>query len=456
MSIIIAGKEYPFTTIQLGLRYNNLTELPHSIERLTNLTNLDIGRNELTHLPDFIGQLTNLTELYIGCNKLTLLPHSISQLTNLTQLNVSYNKLTHLPDSIKRLTNLTKLYINFNELTYLPHSIGQLTNLTNLNMDLNKLTHLPDSIGQLTNLTELYISNNKLTELPHSIERLTNLTKLHMSDNKLTYLPDSIKRLTNLTSLDMSHNKLTHLPDSIERLTNLTELYINNNKLTHLPIQLVNLTQCDMYYNNNPIEYIPLPLRRFLNRQKNVTTGVYNDTQNVHDHNIQESIKNSIYSIMNDKLTIDNDVVNQQIVEDNILKSGVKQQLSEYITDNQVHSNYQITFQELLNCVWQRITTHKDSNEIKKILNNEMQDGLCKCYTGRLSRLVNCLNGFYHDIQIKIHDNQQIGNIILLIKNKLETEEGINIEQWKKEVEKELIEREYKTEEIEEWLEFID
>ena len=85
-----------------------------------------------------------------------------------------------------------------------------------------------------------------------------------------------------------------------------------------------------------------------------------------------------------------------------------------------------------------------------------MQDGLCKCYTGRLSRLVNCLNGFYHDIQIKIHDNQQISNIILLIKNKLETNGELNIQQWKAQVQKELIERQYKTEEIEEWLEFID
>ena len=85
-----------------------------------------------------------------------------------------------------------------------------------------------------------------------------------------------------------------------------------------------------------------------------------------------------------------------------------------------------------------------------------MQDGLCMCFTGRLSRLVNCLNGFYDDIEIKIHDNQQIGNIILLVKNKLETYEGIDIELWKQEVEKELIEREYNSEEIEEWLEFID
>ena len=159
---------------------------------------------------------------------------------------------------------------------------------------------------------------------------------------------------------------------------------------------------------------------------------------------------------MNDKLTINNDTVNQQIVEDQILKSTVKQQLSEYITDDQVHSNYQITFQELLTNVWQRIVTHTDSLEIKKIMNTEMKDGLCKCYTGRLSRLVNCLNGFYDDIEIKIHDNQQIGNIILLIKNKLEINGELNIDEWKTEVMKELIERQYQPTEIQEWLQFID
>jgi Leucine-rich repeat (LRR) protein len=267
------------------------------------------------------------------------------------------------------------------------------------------LTQLPDFIKRLTNLIELYISNNKLTQLPDSIGQLINLTYLGIYNNKLTHLPHSISQLTNLTQLNVSNNKLTPLPDFIKRLTNLTYSNISSNKLTQLPIQLVNLTRCVIYYGDNPIEYISPPLRRFLNRQKTVATGVYNDSQNVHDHNIRESIKNSIYSIMNDKLTIDNDTVNQQIIEDDILETTVKQQLQEYINDDQVHSNYQITFQELLNCVRQRIVTHKDSLEIEKIMNTEMKDGLCMCFTERLSRLVNCLNGFYDDIQIKIHDN---------------------------------------------------
>jgi Leucine-rich repeat (LRR) protein len=502
MSIAIAGKQYPLSTTELVLTKNRITCLPSFIKKLTNLTYLnisfnnlkqlpeyvlplsitylDINNNRLTVLPNFIGQFIHLKFLNISFNHLTCLPNSIKYLTNLTILCISHNKLkkclpdsivqliklTHLdvehnrlkqlPNSIGHLTNLTYLGIKHNQLTQLPNSIGQLNKLTSFNTEYNRLTCLPNSIGKLTNLTRLEIGFNYLKCLPNSIEHLVNLNYLHINDNELRYLPNSIGKLTNLRNLGVHDNNLTYLPHSIGQLTNLTQLYINRNQLTHLPIQLINLRHCYFYHNGNPIEYIPPPLRRFLNRQRNITTGVYNDTQNVHDHNIQESIKNSIFNIMNDKLKIDNDTVNQQIVEDTVLETTTKQQLQEYITDGQVHSNYQITFQELLTNVWQRITDHKDSNEIKKIMNIEMQDGLCMCFTGRLSRLVNCLNGFFDDIKIKIHDNQQIGNIILLIKNKLETDEGIDIEQWKSEVMKELKEREYKTEEIQEWLEYID
>jgi hypothetical protein len=52
-------------------------------------------------------------------------------------------------------------------------------------------------------------------------------------------------------------------------------------------------------------------------------------------------------------------------------------------------------------------------------MNIETNDAQCKCFTGRISRLVDCLNGFNTNIKINISDNEQIGNIIILIKNQL-------------------------------------
>ena len=50
------------------------------------------------------------------------------------------------------------------------------------------------------------------------------------------------------------------------------------------------------------------------------------------------------------------------------------------------------------------------SDEIFDVMNIEMNDSLCKCFTGRISRLVNCLNGFDDNIKINISDNEQTYN----------------------------------------------
>ena len=51
----------------------------------------------------------------------------IEKLKNLTKLNISYNNITELPESIGNLTNLTDLNIGSNKLTKLPNWIGNLT-----------------------------------------------------------------------------------------------------------------------------------------------------------------------------------------------------------------------------------------------------------------------------------------------------------------------------------------
>ena len=94
-------------------------------------------------------------------------------------------------------------------------------------------------------------------------------------------------------------------------------------------------------------------------------------------------------------------------VSDEVIEQ-IKEQLIEYSNESSVHSNYEITFNDLLLNIWQRIQNHKDSTEIKKVLNQEMKDGLCKCYTGRMSRLVNSLNGFCTDVEVNISSNEQI------------------------------------------------
>jgi len=55
----------------------------------------------------------------------------------------------------------------------------------------------------------------------------------------------------------------------------------------------------------------------------------------------------------------------------------------------------------------------KEQVEIFKILNQEILDTNCRCFTGRMNHVINCLNGFSPLVVINIKDGEQIGNIIL-------------------------------------------
>ena len=85
-----------------------------------------------------------------------------------------------------------------------------------------------------------------------------------------------------------------------------------------------------------------------------------------------------------------------------------------------------------------------------------MKDAECKCFTGRMNRIINCLNGFSSYVKINIQDSEQIGNIIFIVKEQLEKEENYTVEMHKKTIIKELKERNYSDDIISEWIGFIE
>jgi hypothetical protein len=107
------------------------------------------------------------------------------------------------------------------------------------------------------------------------------------------------------------------------------------------------------------------------------------------------------------------------IINDTILTEQTKRLLFEYATCKDVHTTLNITFEELLLYVFDRIEQNEHKDEIKRLLNIEMDESVCKCFTGRISRLVNCLNGFDPLVSINISDTEQISQIIILVRNEL-------------------------------------
>ena len=252
--------------------------------------------------------------------------------------------------------------------------------------------------------------------------------------------------------LNISNSNINSLK-KIENLVNLTELYCSSNQLTSLNEieNLVNLRRCE--YQNNIINHIPPNIVRILNRFQN-GQNIYNDGQNVHNHNIQESIKKSVNNILKIKPTITD--TTDLILNDTILTNETKEILMEYKNSKDIYSALNITFEELLLYVFNRIEINDHKDEIKQVLNAEMIDSVCKCFTGRMSRLINCLNGFDLLVNIGIADNEQIAQIIEVVKVGLKRENKYELKLHKELVREQLIERTIDNAVIEEWVSHIE
>src|SRR5690606_14087962 len=156
-----------------------------------------------------------------------------------------------------------------------------------------------------------------------------------------------------------------------------------NNQLTSLPTeigQLVNLRELNI--NNNPIDFIPPQVQRLINRL-NHGQGIYQDQQSVHNSGIQESFRKTVNRLSQQKPAQFN--LLEEILASK-LKQETKTSLVEYSEDKNVHFHLQLTFKEILTFVWNRIRVHPDRLEILKVLDSEMQDALCMCPTGRITR----------------------------------------------------------------------
>jgi Leucine-rich repeat (LRR) protein len=372
---------------------------------------------------------------------------------------LNINRLGQKNDGHTLMEPDSLLTYHYNMETALQHiQLSKETNATILNLSYLGLQELPVELFKLSSLTKLGLGHNQLVNIPKEIGQLSSLTELYLTDNKFVNIPKEIGQLSSLTTLDLNNNQLVSLPKEIGQLISLTNLYLWNNHLTSLPIELIQLKQACIYYSSNPIEYIPPNLLRFLQRKRNDYQKVYSDGQNVHNHSIQDGISKSINYIMNQKPILTENQLSDFIIQNTILNEITKQLLMEYSDNPDIHSRFGLTFSELLLNVLSLIEDqhHENKEVIFNIMNQEMADAQCKCFTGRISRLVNCLNGFDPNIIIQISNSEQIGNIIGLIQRQLEVTGTYLTQTHKDLVRKELLERGYDDKVINDWVDAIN
>ncbi len=290
----------------VSCNYKEITDTT-GIEKLVNLTSLNLQYNSLTELD--VSKNTNLTSLGLRYNNLTEI--DVSKNTKLTELDLRSNKLTTI--DVSKNTNLTSLDLEDNNLTEI--DVSKNTNLTSLDLDDNNLTTI--DVSKNMNLTYLNLMFNNLTEL--DVSKNTNLASLDLFHNKLTTI--DVSKNTNLTSLGLGHNKLTKI--DVSKNTNLTQLYLSNNKFIvntviykntfiKLPepiilpegktLTLKNISGTDDYIisSDNKV-YFPKSGKYDVNSEYQITGFKYTDGK------VTSQVLLSVIELVSDKYIIDED-----------------------------------------------------------------------------------------------------------------------------------------------------
>ncbi|CAH6420562.1 Hypothetical protein MVR_LOCUS165, partial [uncultured virus] len=189
-------------------------------------------------------------------------------------------------------------------------------------------------------------------------------------------------------------------------------------------------------------------LERIRPRNRKVNQSIYADGQNIHDTHIQKTVCDSVQNLLTDpkpEFTV------EMIVESGMSERSIRIIL-EYCDDTSVHSIHFLTYTELLGHVWARICKSEHKDELIKILEEQITDSECKCFTGRFNRTLSVLVGFYDDIAISISDNSRIGAIIIAA---LEQVVPYCPDEHRTLALKLLLEAGYTDEEVQPWLEAI-
>uniref|UniRef100_A0A2K6G303 Protein flightless-1 homolog n=1 Tax=Propithecus coquereli TaxID=379532 RepID=A0A2K6G303_PROCO len=217
----------------LDLSHNQLTECPRELENAKNMLVLNLGHNR--QLP----AMTALQTLHLRNTQRTQsnLPTSLEGLSNLADVDLSCNDLTRVPECLYTLPSLRRLNLSSNQITELSLCIDQWVHVETLNLSRNQLTSLPSAICKLTKLKKLYLNSNKLDfdGLPSGIGKLASLEEFMAANNNLELVPESLCRCPKLRKLVLNKNRLVTLPEAIHFLTEIEVLDVRENPNLVMP-----------------------------------------------------------------------------------------------------------------------------------------------------------------------------------------------------------------------------
>ncbi|CAH7190335.1 Phlpp1 [Phodopus roborovskii] len=238
----------------LGLSFNEFTDIPEVLEKVTAVDKLCMAGNcmETLRLQAF-RRMPHIKHVDLRLNVLRkLIADEVDFIQHVTQLDLRDNRLGDLDAVI--FNNIEVLHCERNQLVTLnvcgyslkalyasSNELVQLdvypvpSYLSYMDVSRNCLENVPEWVCESRKLEVLDIGHNQICELPARLFCNSSLRKLLAGHNQLARLPERLER-TPVEVLDVQHNQLVELPPNLfMKADSLRFLNASANKLETLP-----------------------------------------------------------------------------------------------------------------------------------------------------------------------------------------------------------------------------
>ena len=196
---------------------SKISALPVEFGSLKRLRRLSLARNALTAVPDEVcTALEALEYLDLRFNQISELPSSIQNLVSLKYLYVQNNRIVSLPASIFSLKNVVDLHCEGNPMNLVLVEVYRQFATRSATLDLTGLGiyGLPPEVGMLSRVTEVILAHNNLSWLPPQLADMPALVALDISHNRFERLPPCIGDSA-LMVFKCDNNPMTHVAKAL-------------------------------------------------------------------------------------------------------------------------------------------------------------------------------------------------------------------------------------------------
>ena len=299
------------------------------------------------------------------------------------------------------------------------------------------LLSFPDGSSFPRRIRELVIEGCTLEIFP-PLNGMDELEVLNLKDNYIAniertdYIPPSVR------SINLSFNKLRHVNWTIFPRSVLV-IDVSYNFLSEQPPDDLRVIA---HHNEMSFgQYFDLVLK--------TPHNIYTHSQNVHGTEAQKGARDGVSTILsivkNNQLYVHSGEALIESIKHNMFKDTPKlswfnifaccsddiymkiydESTSIRILRTCMHdpSTYsEVTFQQLLGNVWAIIMSeeyHEQCDTLIMRLKEELQEGESVCFTGKMTRIVNSLQGLVDGVLIGVSQREQMQARIIIIMNKL-------------------------------------